>query len=498
MFLKEVLKQYGLWLVLVLVVTSCAALWLDGGQPEAAGPSSALLSAAEGLDEIAIEASMDAEDRSLSVIQTLKLVNRTGQAQDAAVLRTWPNAFQSMDTSPCAAEDALLDQYYPNGFSSGALVMARAEVNGEAVLYRYTDDAKTVLKVPVPEGWPQNGVIELELTYVIQMPQMAYRFGVWEDIWALGNAFAIPAVWEDGAFRTDAYASVGDPFVSDCANYTVSVTVPKGYVCAGSASPVVENDGEKSIWRFDAPAVRDFALVISDRFHTAQAMQDGVLVTAYAANAAQAKEMLRYGRKALETYGEAFGAYPYPAYTLAQVNFPHGGMEYPALSMISADLLSAGGRELEYAAAHETAHQWWYAVVGSDGWHQPWQDEALCEFSLLIYAEAHYGLSERNDLEQSRMESALRVTVPQGVTPGAPLDYFASMSEYRLVVYDRGAACLCALDRTVPLDEFLRDYYQNYAFKRASRAEFEKQLFESTGEDLSPLMRDYLDTAILN
>lgn len=122
----------------------------------------------------------------------------------------------------------------------------------------------------------------------------------------------------------------------------------------------------------------------------------------------------------------------------------------------------------------------------------------MAEFSLLAYAEKHYGGSERIDLEQSRMESALRVTVPQGVTPGAPLDYFPSMSLYKLVVYDRGAAALCALDRTVALDAFLRDYYRRYAFRRATREDFEQQLFASTGEDLIPLLRDYLDTAILN
>ena len=93
---------------------------------------------------------------------------------------------------------------------------------------------------------------------------------------------------------------------------------------------------------------------------------------------------------------------------------------------------------------------------------------------------------------------AAKIMPYQGVTPGAPLSYFSSMSQYRLVVYDRGAACLCALDRTVPLDGFLRDYYHNYAFSRATRADFEQQLSASTGEDLAPLMRDYLDTTILN
>ena len=46
---------------------------------------------------------------------------------------------------------------------------------------------------------------------------------------------------------------------------------------------------------------------------------------------------------------------------------------------------------------------------------------------------------------RDRIESALRVTVPHGVTPGAPLERFSTMSEYSLVVYDRGAAMLLSL-----------------------------------------------------
>ena len=491
-------KQYAVMLAALAVLAAAIAVWQTGNRLVAAEPSPELIRVSEGLDEISITAKLDEKGRSLKVVQTLQLVNRTGQNQDAAVLRTWANAFQSVETSPCAAEEDWYSRCYPNGFSSGALVMAHAEANGQPVLYRYTDDAKTVLKVPVPGGWQDGATVEVTLTYTLQLPQMAYRFGVWEDIWALGNAFAIPAVWENGAFRTDAYAAVGDPFVSDCANYTAVITVPQGWCCAGSAGPTVETSNGESVYAFRALAVRDFAMVISSDFQVAQATHNGVLITACAKEASQAKTLLKQGRKALQTYSEMYGDYPYPAYTLAQVSFPHGGMEYPGLSMISSELLSRGGRELEYAVAHETAHQWWYAVVGSDGWNQPWQDEAMAEFSLLAYAEKHYGGSERIDLEQSRMESALRVTVPQGVTPGAPLDYFPSMSLYKLVVYDRGAAALCALDRTVALDTFLRDYYRRYAFSRATREDFEQQLFASTGEDLTPLLRDYLDTAILN
>lgn len=467
----------------------CAAAVLLLQRPlQLDAPGAALTQAALGLDEIVIQASLDADARTLSVHQALRLQNRSGQALDAAVLRTWPNAFQSLNTSPCADSD------YPGGFSTGALVMAHADVDGQRALYRYLDESKTVLSVPVADGWQPGAWVEITLRYTVTPPRAAYRFGVWEDVWAFGNAFAIPAVWEDGGFRTDAYLSVGDPFVSDCANYTVTVTVPDGYRCAASG---YDDGSSGTTYRFVSPAVRDFALVISNRFEMAQAKQDGVLITACGLSKAQAASLLRYAKKALAVYSERYGAYPYQSYTVAAVPFAHDGMEYPQLSMISADLTE---RALEYAVAHETAHQWWYAVVGSDSWYQPWQDEALCEFSLLEYAQTVYGAGERADLEYSRAESALRVTIPSGAAAGSPLGDFADTNEYVLLAYHRGLACLCALDRTAAsgLDGFLRDYYQTFAFKRATREDFEQQLAQSTGEDLLPLMRDYLDTHILN
>lgn len=468
-------------------------------------PSQRLIQAWDGLDANVIEAALDVDSASVAVSQELHLLNRTGEALDASVLRAWPNAFQSADTSPAAAEDSLYESCYPNGFSAGSLTMREARVSldgtdGELAAYRYLDADKTVLSVPVAGGWAPGEWLTLRLSYTVQVPRMAYRFGVNSGIWALGNGFLIPAAWEDGAFRTDAYAPVGDPFVSDCMNYTVSVSVPEGYTCAGSGWPAVETRDGVSVWRFTSPAVRDFALVISDRFQTAQAKESGVLITAYATDAARAREMLEYGQKALRCFSSRYGGYPYQSYTLAEIDFPMGGMEYPALSMIASSQLALGGQALETVVAHETAHQWWYAVVGSDQWNQAWQDEALCTFSVLDYLEDTYGLSLREAYEQSHMEAALRVTVPRGVTPGAPLDRFSGMSQYSLVVYDRGAAMLCALDRMLPdgLDAFLRAYFERFAFSRASREDFEALLFEVTGEDLAPMMRDYLDTYIVN
>ena len=502
-------RSRAIWLgAAAAAVLLVLLFWIAGAfapEVELPSPSQSLIEAWDGLDAVYVEASLDSEAAVLTVSQTLTLSNRTGEAQDAAVLRTWPNAFQTPDTSPAAAEDEIYENCYPDGFSIGALVMSRARIardgqEAQTVAYRYTDEAKTVLSVPVPGGWQAGEWITVSLAYTVQIPHMAYRFGVWDGIWALGNAFAIPAVWEEGTWRTDEYYPVGDPFLSDCMNWTVKLSVPEGFLCAATGYARARTEEGRALYEFSAPAVRDFALVVSDRFCIAQEVRDNVLVSAFATSQARARELLEDGRQALACFSARYGAYPYQSYTLCEINFPMGGMEYPGLAMIAADRLDAGGETLETVVAHETAHQWWYAVVGSDPVNQAWQDEALCEFSVLEYGEERYGAAWRQEREQREIESALRVTVPHGVTPGAPLERFSTMSEYSLVVYDRGAAMLCALDRMLggELDAFLRAYYERFAFKRATREDFEALLEQVTGEDLTPLIRDYLDTYIQN
>ncbi|MDD3334623.1 MAG: M1 family metallopeptidase [Eubacteriales bacterium] len=492
-------KKKLLWLAGVLVVALIAvALWVSQPKPALKPPGQELLKAAQGLDEIEIEATLLPDARTLEVHQTLRLTSTVEESRDQLVLRTYPNAFQSLDGSPCAMDDQN-ERYYPTGFSSGALVISEALVaksgqEARAVQYRYTDEAKTMLMLPLEEPWRTGEQVTVTLTYGIVVPKAAYRFGLQEDTFALGNAFIIPAVWENGAYRTDAYGSIGDPFLSDVANYTVTLTVPKGYRCAATGYAEEEADGEKTIYRFRSLAVRDFAMVIGPHLQQAQAMAGDTLLNILSSD--RSEEIAGYVKKALETFEGLYGAYPYQSLSVGEIVCPDAGMEYPAMVMLGSDTVAAGGRELEYAVVHEVAHQWWYAVVGSDSISDAWQDEALCEYSLLTYVGQRYGAGEREALYESRVAPSMRVTIPSGVTPGAPLDYFSSMGQYVILAYNRATAMLCALDEMMGggLNDFLRGYYQRYAFGRASRADFTALLTALTGEDYEPLMVDYLDT----
>ncbi len=70
------------------------------------------------------------------------------------------------------------------------------------------------------------------------------------------------------------------------------------------------------------------------------------------------------------------GPYPYPTLRVVQSSGAYG-MESPGMIWIPTGAPSAN---LRYLTAHETAHQWFYGIVGNDQARQPFADEAAADF----------------------------------------------------------------------------------------------------------------------
>ena len=449
--------------------------------------------ASEGLDHYDYQLIFRPAESTLAVSLTLDYVNRTGDTLSILVLRTWANAYGTEDTSP-AAIDALFDACYPEGFSPGFLTLEGVWWQDQVVSAVYLDNAKTALAVSVPPLDPgQSG--QLRLRCQLTVPVCSHRLGYSQGIWQFGNALPILSVYENGGWRTDAYSPIGDPFVSRCANYTVALIVPAGYQCASTGKCALDRQ-EKDSWRYtmEALAARDFAFALSQDWQKAEAEQEGVQITAYAPQNANAAA--KFAAKALTVYEKLYGEYPYETLTVCAIDFPFGGMEYPGLAFVGLPYFAAEQKDtLELVIAHEIAHQWFYALVGSDQANEPWQDEALSEYAMLCYVRQVYGQSAYENLVITRVRAPMQERIPQPVTPAAPITDFSSLDVYSSVVYGRGAAFLLAVEEmTGKLDMFLRQYCDTFAFSLASRQDFSSLLREVTGEDLEPLMLDYLDT----
>jgi hypothetical protein len=74
--------------------------------------------------------------------------------------------------------------------------------------------------------------------------------------------------------------------------------------------------------------------------------------------------------------GALAGAYPYSQFKVVQSPGRYG-MESPGLIWIPTGTPSAN---MPYLVHHETAHQWFYGVVGGDQAREPFTDEAAADF----------------------------------------------------------------------------------------------------------------------
>ena len=452
----------------------------------------ALEAASEGLTDYRVELRLIPEESVLAISESICYCNSTGDTLGSLMLRTWLNAFQSEETSPAATEE-LYDACYPEGFSPGGLTVYNVEWNGQAAEHSFVNADETALRIDIPELEPgESGTLFFRC--LAKIPHCAFRTGYTEGCWQLGNTLPLLSVYADGEWRTDTYYAIGDPFVNECANFHITLEAPEGYLPACSVPLEKEKDG---LWRGELLAARDAALCVYEHAAIAKGQAGNTRILSYAETAAEARRALDDAKKALETFSELYGEYPYPALSVCEVSFPFSGMEYSALCMIGNGQYAEDKVDsLELTVAHETAHQWFYALIGSDGVNQPWQDEALAEYAMLRYVGKRYGQSSFETLRYYRVDSAMMENVPGSPTPGSPISYYNNYQDYRTVVYGRGAALLLALDEFLPggTDAFLRAYVKEFAFQFVTREQFESFLNSYSGLDAGPLLLDYLDT----
>ena len=206
--------------------------------------------------------------------------------------------------------------------------------------------------------------------------------------------------------------------------------------------------------------------------------------------------MLHDTAAALELYGRLFIPYPHTSLSVVEADFLDG-MEYDGLYFLSRGFynLYDGTPQgyLTFIAAHETAHQWWYGLVGNDQALEPWLDEAMCTYMEHVFYENVY-----TDYPTATGESIVdwwwyyRVNFydPSGWVDGAIYD-FNLFRPYRDAVYLNGAKFFQEL-RTLVGDEvffaFLKDYADREAEHIATGNDFFVILKDHTSKDLDGLL----------
>lgn len=442
------------------------------------------------LNDYAIDVIFDDENKRLMCNQTINYINNTEESLESIYFHIYPNAFSKEEFAPF--EKSEMKIAYPNGFNEGYIDIKNVLNKSKKLKYNIKGEKEDILEVKLEKGLKPKEEVSIEIKYNIKLPNSIGRFGYGDSTVNVTNWFPIACVYDDRGWNTKSYEMIGDPFYSEISNFDVTILAPKKYKI-GSTGKLVDskNDDKKAMHTIEANSVRDFAFVLSNKFDVDKGSINNVEISTYNLDKNFSEFSTTVAKDSIKIFSDMFGKYPYDTYSVIASDFYIGGMEYPTLSMIDKSLYTEENKFLlEYVIAHETAHQWWYSAIGNDEISEPWLDEALTEYSTILYFEEKYGEEISNKLIKS-MEIETRQYSTKDIFKSTT-QYKDSM-DYSLNVYTKGAVVFHKIRKEVGDKVFfdtLKEYYETYLFKNVNGSQF-VELWKEKGIDFDEIISKY-------
>ena len=454
-----------------------------------------------------IDAELDYQNKTLSATMQVDYHNTSTVDFGELKFHLYPNAFREDATVYRAVSEAQKNKVYPNGFSEGMITVNSVAANGENVDFQIGGEDKNLLIVPLNSTLKSGDWVKLEMNFALVIPNCNHRFGYGANTLNLGNWYPIACVFENGNFVTDGYSPNGDPFFSEVANYTVSIKYPEKLTLA-SAGNFVDEDTQNGVKKsvYSGEIMRDFALVFSEKFEIISETVDTKTVSYYYFDDKDAASNLAAAVDALRTFNEMFGEYPYDNLRVVKADFFQGGMEYPTIVYVSSDL--DVDDEYKEAIIHETAHQWWYGVVGNNECEYAWLDEGLAEYSTAIFYDKNssYNKTSKRVLGETLSSYLLFCDVYRDVydtldtSMNRNIHKFSTETEYVYLTYVKGVLLFDSINDIIGENKMLKSlryFYSQNQFQIANPSDL-IEAFESVAHrKLAGYIMSWLDGSVV-
>jgi hypothetical protein len=352
----------------------------------------------------------------------------------------------------------------PTVAAGSKIVVTAAKADHGGTKFRFTRANAAVstqgglLHIPFAKRIPAGTKVSADLDFVLTLGGAAFdRFGRTGPFAYFGSAQPLLA-WERGfGWHTeDLLNFTAESATSEAMDVDLAVTAPAADTVIMSGDPSTPPAGAATrTWHSRISAARDVS-VAAGPFAVADSDVGGVRLRVGAPNATLRDALVPVFRRAIVELAARFGPYPFPSLSVARLPGRGGGIEYPS-SIFMVD----GSR---FVAVHETAHQWFYAMVGNSQALHPWLDEAFA-----TYAEAlvDHGEDDHDSL-----------TLPAPVDASTE-SYGNGENRYFFITYFKGAAALFAARKAAgpaKWDAALRCYVANNAWRIANPSDLQTAL----------------------
>ena len=416
----------------------------------------------------------------------------------AVYFSLYPNAFsQTAEISPVYSSDEL--SAYPNGKSYGHVEVKCAKAFGREMEFQTTGINQNTLVVGLDKTVESGERVEVYLEFKVILPNVKHRTGYGDNTVNLTNFYPVACVYENGDFYKNVYYPSGDPFYTECSNYKVSLTVPSEYSIASSLSPIsTEWSGGNTKYSYQRNSVRDVAFILSKNYKIIEKSCKETTVKYYYFNDKNPEKTIETACNALSFFSDKYLKYPYAEYVVAEADFLYGGMEYPCLSLISNEI---SDDYRDYVVAHETAHQWFYGILGVNQNEIGYFDEGLTELSTALFLSEYLGVKIENYINQtvSSYLSIKEALAYSGNTLAPVMERnlkdFSSEAEYVMIAYNRSQIMFYEILKTLgegKFYKFMKNFIKTNAYKNVTANDFCKSL-EKTSKTAKKIFNSYVN-----
>ncbi|TBR19240.1 hypothetical protein EPO66_00845, partial [bacterium] len=409
---------------------------------------------------------------------------------------------------------------FPEGFQSGDLIIKSAISEGQALTYDIEGKDESILKVDLKRKISPGESAAVELVFQVNIPHAYGRFGWHNNVISLLRWYPMLSVLDNEGWHNYPFYPYHQPYFSDAAYYSVNLTVNSKEVLAHSGisrQEINNSNGTKTVTIDSELPLRDFGICLSPDYAVESSVIKGVKINSYylPGDLNSAKHALEFAAGLIDYYSKEFADYPYKEFNIAPSYLAYGGTQSSGLVLIDTRNYRLPGfliRYFDFLVSHETGHQWFYNLVGSDEYRQMFIDEGFNSFFIIDYLNYKYGpnaqvmvlpkgikwLIPNFSFQRAQVDRYLFVAKNGLDRPVlGELSSFKEPSAIFSITYGKGSKIVGMLKAVLGDEVFaklMQRYFKEYAFKNISSDKLKELASSESGKDLNYFFNSWLKT----
>ncbi len=306
-------------------------------------------------------------------------------------------------------------------------------------------------------------------------------YGFSEGMVVMTDWFPVVATFDKNGWDDSVPTGIGDVsyFVPSSFKMEINVSRP-----VYAVAPSVRFMKSRSHY-LQIDCTRDMPLILIQDINLLQKKYNGIKLLSFYRKGHKkiARKTLYLSIDIINFFEEKLGRYPYREFRIIEAPLVGGagGMEFPAMILIADMLYKTTNLEpknintaideiLFFTVAHEIAHQWFSAILGSDSKREPYIDEPLASYYAYRYFRHKYGKKNADGILFRQVGANYMAARMFGMKDGPVVRTtkdFRSQLEYAGIIYGKAPYFFRALQEcmgTTSFDNAMKMLVEEHTF----------------------------------